>query len=224
MNPRDSFLKRKFKNWVLISCRLGPIPSWSTITFQLYAKMAEETDLEKCNFWQFSKLQKPRVFDLDFGSGQGHISIHNTCRTTSIHKRVALSSSNAEIWPFEIHVMSTFREVWTRDSFLRSKLENQALTRCRPGPILSWSTISFDLHAKDSGDRPRKLQFSELQKPHDLDLGSDRGHTGAHLIKVYPHTKLHQNRKKILWMYGHMDGRMDTPSSVSLLGHCPAMT
>jgi len=38
--------------------------------------MAEEIDLEKCNFRQFLELQKPRdLLHLDLGSGQGHISI-----------------------------------------------------------------------------------------------------------------------------------------------------
>jgi len=43
------------------------------------------------------------------------------------------------------------------------------------------------------GDRPyRKVQFSELQKPRDLDLGS--GHTAyrrASVIDLYLHTKFH---------------------------------
>jgi len=35
------------------SCRLCSILSQSTISFELYAKIAEETDLEKCNFRNF---------------------------------------------------------------------------------------------------------------------------------------------------------------------------
>jgi len=35
---------------------------------------------------------------------------------------------------------------------------------------------------------PRKVQFSELQKLRDLDLGSDRGHTGAHMWSRSTHT------------------------------------
>jgi len=52
------------------------------------AKIAEETDLEKCNFPQFSELQKPH--DLDLGLGAGHISMHSTGRTTSIPNRVSI--------------------------------------------------------------------------------------------------------------------------------------
>jgi len=46
--------------------------------FELHAEMAEEIDLEKCNFRQFLELQKPGDVDLDLGSGQGHIGMHNT--------------------------------------------------------------------------------------------------------------------------------------------------
>jgi len=50
------------------------------------------------------------------------------------------------------------------------------------------------------GDRPGKVQFSELQKPCDLDLGS--GHMTyrcASVIDLYLHTKFHWNRKNFLW-------------------------
>jgi len=106
-----SFLKRKSENRALTSCRLGAVLSWSTISFELHAKMAEEIDLEKCNFWQFSEVQKPH--DLDLGSGQGHISMHDTCRTTSMPNHLSVASRTAEIWPFEFREISTFRELWT---------------------------------------------------------------------------------------------------------------
>jgi len=57
---------------------------------------------------QLLELQKPR--DLELGLGQGHISMYNTCRTTSMPNCVTPSSSNMEIWPFEIRVISTFRK------------------------------------------------------------------------------------------------------------------
>jgi len=44
--------------------------------------------------------------------------------------------------------------------------------------------------ANGGGDRPRKVQFSELQKPRDLDLGS--GHMAYHrasVIDLYLHNK-----------------------------------
>jgi len=49
-----------------------------------------------------------------------------------------------------------------------------------------------------------KVQFSELQKPRDLDLGS--GYTAyrrASLIDLYLHTKFHWDRTNFLWMDGH---------------------
>ena len=50
----DSFPRRKFQNWAEISCRPSPILSLPTSTFELHTKMAEETGLEKCNFWNFT--------------------------------------------------------------------------------------------------------------------------------------------------------------------------
>ena len=49
-------------------------------------------------------------------------------------------------------------------------------------------------------DRPWKVQFSELQKPRDLDL--ELGHTAYHcasIIDLYLHTTLHWNQKNFLW-------------------------
>ena len=62
---------------------------------------------------QFWELQKVSDLDLDLGSGKGHISMRNTYMTTSVpdHARVASSNTDRPIWPFEIRVISTFREV-----------------------------------------------------------------------------------------------------------------
>jgi len=60
---------------------------------------------------QFSEIQKLSDLDLDLGSGQGHISMHSADRITSLPDHVALASSNTDIWPFEVRVISTFREV-----------------------------------------------------------------------------------------------------------------
>jgi len=53
LNSRDSFLRKKFKNWAEASCRTGPMLSPPTISFELHVKTAEEIDLEKCNFGHF---------------------------------------------------------------------------------------------------------------------------------------------------------------------------
>jgi len=36
-----------------------------------------------------------------------------TYTTTSIPDHVTVGSSNADIWPFEVSVISTFHEVWS---------------------------------------------------------------------------------------------------------------
>jgi len=59
----------------------------------------------------------PCELSLDLGSSQGHISMHNTYRTTSIPNHASLALSNSEIWPFdESPVISIFRffEVWSQ--------------------------------------------------------------------------------------------------------------
>jgi len=53
LNSRDSILRRKFENRAYADCILGPILSSSTISLELSAKMAEEIDLEECNFRKF---------------------------------------------------------------------------------------------------------------------------------------------------------------------------
>jgi len=72
-------------------------------------QVAEEIDLEMCIYGQLSEVQMVR--DLDLGSGQGHINIHITCRTTSMPKHVTVASRTMEIWPFEFHKISTIGEV-----------------------------------------------------------------------------------------------------------------
>ena len=115
LNSRDGFLRMKFENRTPKSCRLGTVLSWSIISFELHAKILERIDLEKCNFRQFSEMQKPRDLDLDLdlGLGQGHIDMHSTCRTTSMPNRVTVASRSTEIWLFEFREISTFREAWT---------------------------------------------------------------------------------------------------------------
>jgi len=113
LNSHDSFVKRKFKNWALTSCRRAPILSTSTIQFELHAEIAEEINLQKCNFWQLSQLQKPCDFDLDLGLGQGNISINTTCSTTSTTNRVTVVSDSTKIWPCEMRVIWRCHEVWT---------------------------------------------------------------------------------------------------------------
>ena len=66
------------------------------------------------------------------------------------------------------------------------KFENWPPISCRPGPILSISTISFELHAKVVKEIYVEMyicgQLSEVQmvRDLDLDLGSGQGHTDIH--------------------------------------------
>ena len=71
--------------------------------------MAEEIDLEMCIYEQLSEIQM--VLDLDLGSGQGHINIHSTCRTTSVPKHVTVASRTTEIRPFEFREILTINEI-----------------------------------------------------------------------------------------------------------------
>jgi len=108
-----AFLERKVENRTQTSCRSGPILSLSTISFELYAKVAEETDVEVCNYGQFLEVQMLRDLDLDLGSAQGQINIPSTCRTASLPNHVTVSSRSTEIWPSEFREISKFGEVRT---------------------------------------------------------------------------------------------------------------
>jgi len=71
----------------------------------------------------------------------------NTCRTTSVWPCDCSLSQYGNMpicisWNLDIP-----RSLNSRDSFPRT-FENRAQISCRPGPILSLPTISFELHAK----------------------------------------------------------------------------
>jgi len=111
LNSHDSFPRWKFKNRAPTSCSSGPILWSSTISFELHAEMAEEIDLEISSYGQLSEVQMLR--DLDLGSGQGHVNIHSTCRTTSVLNHVTVVSRSTEIWPFQFRQILILNEVWT---------------------------------------------------------------------------------------------------------------
>ena len=72
------------------------------------------------------------------------------------------------------------------DTFPRRKFENWPPRSYRPGPILSISTVSFELHAKVAEEIDLEMcsygQLSEVQMLRDLDvdLGSGQGHVSIH--------------------------------------------
>ena len=104
MNSRDSFPRWKFKN-------PGPILRPPTISFELHAEMAKEIDLEMCSYGQLSEVQMLRDLDLDLESGQGHVNIYSTCRTTCTLNHVTVVARTTEIWPFEFRQISILDEV-----------------------------------------------------------------------------------------------------------------
>ena len=79
--------------------------------FERHAEMAEEIDLEMCSYGQLSEVQMLHDLDLDVGSGQGNISIHSTCTTTSLPNHETVASRGTEIWPFECREILTFGKV-----------------------------------------------------------------------------------------------------------------
>ena len=111
LNSSDTFPRRKFENWPLRNCRSGPILSISTVSFELHAKVAEEIYVEMYIYGQLSEVQMVR--DLDLGSGQSHINIHSTCRTTCGPNHVTVALRSTEIWPFECRQISILDKVWT---------------------------------------------------------------------------------------------------------------
>ena len=113
LNSSDTFPRRKFENWPPRICRPGPILSIPTVSFELHAKVAEEIYVEMYIYGQLSEVQMVRDLDLDLGSGQGHINIHSTCRTTCRPNHVTVALCNTEIWPFECRQLSILDEVWT---------------------------------------------------------------------------------------------------------------
>jgi len=65
LNSRDSFPRRKFKNWAHASCSPGHILSPPTISFELHAKVVEEMDLEMCSYGNCRKFKCSVTLTLD---------------------------------------------------------------------------------------------------------------------------------------------------------------
>ena len=76
--------------------------------------------------------------DLDLGSGQGHISMHNTYGTTSRPNHVTVGVKqygNMDLWK-SCNIDIPWR-LKSCDSLLRRKFKNRAPTSSRLGPILT---------------------------------------------------------------------------------------
>ena len=112
LNCRDSFSKRKFKNWAPISYSPGHILWQRNISFELRAKTAEEIDLEKCTFRNF-RSSVTLTLTLDRVKVTLTYTVGPTCRTSSWPNHVTVVSRITEIWPFEFRQISTLDKVWT---------------------------------------------------------------------------------------------------------------
>jgi len=111
LDSRSSCRRRTFENRAPTSYRPGSILSPTTISFELHVKVAEEIDVEMRSYGQLSEVQMLRHIDPDLGLGQGHISMHNTCSTTSMPNHLSVASRTTETWIFEFREISTLREV-----------------------------------------------------------------------------------------------------------------
>ena len=132
----------------------------------------------------FASSKVPLPWHLPWIGSRSYQHAQYTCSTTSVPNHVSDCSitryRNMAIWiSWNIDIRGPFN---CRDSFHRRKFENRAPTSCRPGPILSPPTISFELHAKWANDIDLEVcsygQLSEVQML--LDLGSDQGHINIH--------------------------------------------
>jgi len=113
------------------------------------------------------------------------------------------------------------RSLNSRDSFPRRKVENRAQTSCSPGPILSLTNISFELHTKVAEEIDLEMcsygKLSEVQMLRDLvlDVGSGQGHIDIHStcrtisvsnhVTVAPHTtKIWPFEFREIWTLGEV--------------------
>jgi len=141
------------------------------MTFELHAEMAEEMDLENCNF---RKFRSPVTLTFT-GSGQDHISMDNTYRTTSMPNVWFYPHAIGKYGHWSSCNVDVPRSLNSCDSFLRRKLENWAPTSCRPGLMLSSSTISFELHAKLAEETDQQnCNFWNFRSPVTLTLTLDQ--------------------------------------------------
>jgi len=58
------------------------------------------TQMEMWSYGQLSEVHMLHDLELDLGSGQGHINIHSTCRTTSMPTHQIRSKSEKLLWTY----------------------------------------------------------------------------------------------------------------------------
>jgi len=171
--------------------------------------MAEEIDPEMCNYGQLSKVKMLR--DLDLGSGQGHININTSTVRVRLPACGVTRYRNMAIWIS--WNMDIRRSLNSRDSFPRRKFKNWTQTSCSPGPILSPSTISFELHSKTAEKiNLEKCNFLKFGSFMALTLTLDRVEvTLVHICGRGLPTHQIRSKSEKLFVYAWTDVRMDTP-------------
>jgi len=169
-------------------------------------KGADSHHCQHARLRQFSEVQKPRYLDLDLGLGQGHISMHNTCSSTSTCNHLTVTSRSWISWNIDIPGGMN-----CCDSFSRRKFQNRAPTSCSPGPILLSTTISFELHAKTAKEIDlEKYYFRNFRSSVTLTLTLDRVAVTLVCIFGRGHINIHTRnqikiRKNFSWTYGWTD-------------------
>ena len=115
----------------------------------------------------------------------------------------------------EVRVMSTFREVWIHViAFLEGSWKiglRQAVVQVSCYHHQPSVLSSMRNWQRRQTNKTAIFGTSEALWPWPWPWIRSRSHWCAYLVKVYPHTKLRQNWKNFLWMYGWMYGRTDTP-------------
>jgi len=111
---------------------------------------------------------------------------------------------------------SKFKATWHKNIWQISKIWPDQIQILRSSLRISGH---FPAPIVNGGwDRPRKVQFLELQKTRDLHLDIGWGHTAyrrASLIDLYLQTKFHWKREHFLWTDGRTYWRtFQTPSNV----------
>jgi len=167
LNSRDSFPRWKFN--------------------QKAPKGAAVIAASMHGFASFRKFKSPVTLTLTLG----RVKV-----TSTYTVRVGLPAYPT-IWLY-LHEVPKYVAIWMSwnidipwsmncsDTFPRKKFGNRAMTGCRPGPILSTTTVSFELHVKVAEEIDLETcsygQLSEVQmvRDLDLDLGSGQGRINIH--------------------------------------------
>jgi len=117
-------------------------------------KIVEDVDVEECNFWNF---RRSLILILDQVKTTSVCAIHIELPACRPRDHSLQQYRNMAIWNLcNIDIPQSLN--W-HHSFPKRKFENRAQNSCRQGPILSQSTISFELHFKMAEIDVEKCSF-----------------------------------------------------------------